>query len=329
MTPYWREKLRCFGWLIVVSLLLSGGRAIAQDNAVEVDDVTKSGLFSSILDEVDRQQKSLSEQVITFTEQIDTFFVDDENERQLNYSHIQLGYRYTHYRDKEYILEPIIDGVIHLPRTENRLTIELSSGSDIEDEGPASNAQQGRFGLGLIDSIKGVLTAKLTGGIRRVDSTFTGYINLRLYRQFLFDRWTLQLSEDLYKDSVVSRFSKTQILFERTVSENKRFGSITRNWHYFDLDSELNEQIFYLQHLFSERDALIYQLGIGWKRVLGESSNKLDNYYNLVRYSRRLHKEWLYLEISPQINYLRENDFSPEPLLMVQLTALLGNKKRH
>ena len=53
----------------------------------------KHNLVGKILNGVDNQQQSLSDKIVSFSETIDTFFINDDLERRINYSHIQLGYR--------------------------------------------------------------------------------------------------------------------------------------------------------------------------------------------------------------------------------------------
>ncbi|NOR51628.1 MAG: hypothetical protein GQ470_03325 [Gammaproteobacteria bacterium] len=327
-------------YIVTVLLLFMVGTPSFSSAAEErlPDDNTKEpGFIGAILDGVDQQHESLSEYVVGFSETIDTFFVSDDQERQLNYSHLQLGYRYTYYRAKDggSQFEPIIDARIHLPRTKNRLTLEVST-SDNEGGGDAT-AETGAvttepsstlgLGLGYLGDLAGLFTTKVRGGAKLVGSTVNFYTSLRLYRKLYFEEWTVQLSEKLYKDSIVKKLATTELQFERRVTATKLFRAISQNRYYFDLGYSLNSQTFYMMHQLSDREAIIYQVGAGWKRLLEEQDNRLESYYNLVRYSRKVYKDWLYFSISPQIQFLEENDFVPIPLLTMQLTAFLGNKK--
>jgi len=320
--------------LIFIAAVCQSRLVIAEEPPEElpVDSADQEmGLMGLILNTIDDQQASLSRSVIGFSENVDRYFINTEQDSRLNFSHIQLGYRYTLYEGNVSTLEPVISGRIHLPRTENRLSIEVSSSRDGNDpEADVTNDAERMLGLGLgyISDLPKLFTAKLRGGFKMVDSTFTFYSNLRLYRRFFFDTWSLQLSEDLYRDSVVSRLAKTEMLFERKISEKKLFRSITRNLYYFDLEYVQNDQTFYMIKQLSDKDALIYQLGASWTRPMVESEHSLDSYYNLIRYSRKVYKDWLFFEVSPQIYFLKENNFSPTPLLHVQFTAFFGNKKR-
>ncbi|MDH5778809.1 MAG: hypothetical protein OEZ33_11395, partial [Gammaproteobacteria bacterium] len=45
-----------------------------------------------------------------------------------------------------------------------------------------------------------------------------------------------------------------------------------------------------------------------------------------IRYRQRIHKDWLYAELRPEIVYKRENDFHPEPSLIFQIDMVFGDK---
>jgi len=300
------------------------------------------GLVDQMLSIVDEQHKTLSEQLVGFTETIDTFFISDDQEERINYTHIQLGYRYTQYKDNISVLEPILSTKIHLPRTQNRLTLEVSNKSlfDLVNNTATSNqagstnpvekapTDQGfNFGLGYTREISDFFNAKVTSGGNLSGNKFNAFINLQLYRKFFFNKWSLHLSEDLFRDSIISSRSTAQMLFERNISEDKLFRSISKNITYFDLGYSQNHQTFYVLQQLSSRDAIIYQVGSMWEKPLDLLNYKLENYYALVRYSRKIYKDWLFMEVSPQVQYLRSENFHPKPLLVLQFSAFFGNNK--
>ncbi len=301
-----------------------------------------------VLKGVERHHQTLSDQIVGFTEKIDTFFISDDQERRINYSHIQLGYRYTRYKNNSYLLDPIFDARIHLPRTENKLTLEISNNSPLDSASetttssaasatgatggtiPAEQSQAEQafnVGLGYAREISELLSAKVTTGGKLAGTQMNFYMNLQLYRKFFFNKWSLHLSEDLYRDRIIHTRSTAQILFERNISEDKLFRSISKNIYFYDKEYGQNHQTFYVLHQLSERDAMIYQIGGMWEKPLEILDYNLEGYYSLVRYSRKIHKNWLFMEISPQVHFLRSENFHPEPLLVLQLSAFFGNNK--
>ncbi|MDX8387973.1 MAG: hypothetical protein R8M46_05500 [Ghiorsea sp.] len=306
------------------------------------DSYAKRGFVDDLLNEVDYQQQSLSTHLIDFTETIDTFFISDDVESRINYSYIQLGYRYTRYKDGTEQLDPVFTAHIHLPRTQNRLTLEVSNNSlfsssndasSVNSAGSSSPVDQNNIdqalhiGLGYVREFSELFNAKLTGGARVFGHKMKLFINLQLYSEFFFKKWSLRLSEDLYRDNIVFSTAITQVLFERKISDDQLFRSISKNIYYEDLGYSQNHQTLYVFDQLSKRDAMIYQVGAMWENKHGLSDYALDNYYAMVRYSRMIYKDWLFMEISPQVQYLETENFHPKPLIALQFSAFFGNNK--
>ena len=303
------------------------------------DTYSQPNFFDNILNEVDYQHKSLSEQLVEFTEQIDTFFISDDQERRINYSHIQLGYRYTRYQDDPSLMDPVFQARLHLPRTQNRLTVEVSNNNPFDpindiatntssDTNPADQTDQTlNIGLGYARAITDLLDFKVTGGTRLAGDRMKVFINLQVYRKFFFYKWSLHLSEDLYRDNVIFNRATAQMLFERSIGDDRLFRSITKNITYSDLGYAQNHQTFYVLDQLSTRDAIIYQVGSMWEKQFGLLDYELENYYTMVRYSRKIYRDWLFMELSPQVQYLRTENFHPKPLISLQVTAFFGNNQ--
>ena len=307
-----------------------------------LDTYAETDFLDEILNEIDHQHQSLSEEIVEFTDEIDTFFISDDQEKRINYSHIQLGYRYTFYKDDPTQIDPIFQARVHLPRTQNRLTLEISNNNPFDPiNNTATSTSTGNsnptdqtlddqalnIGLGYARKFSELFNTKLTGGTRLAGNKVNLFINLQFYRKFFFEKWSLHLSEDLYRDNIVFSRATTQMLFERTISDDQLFQSITKNIHYYDLGYTQNHQTFYVFDQLSSRDAIIYQVGSMWERPLDLLGYELENYYAMVRYSRKIYRDWLFMEVSPQVHYLKAEDFHPKPLIALQFTAFFGNNK--
>jgi hypothetical protein len=83
-------------------------------------------------------------------------------------------------------------------------------------------------------------------------------------------------------------------------------------------------QAFTIFHTLNERTALLYQAS-----VIGTDKPKLQEtgYVLLTRYRYRLHKEWVFFEVSPQLFFPKTDDFKLNALLLLRLEMLLGGKQ--
>ena len=299
--------------------------------------VMSSSDAQPIEESIDYYQLTLSEYLIDFTNQIDRFFITDDQEQRMNYSHLHFGYRYVDYQGNNYLLEPVFEARFHLPRVEDFLSVNITNMNNFKSSDDAAAGKtndpavegpldQGvKLAIGYARDVSDAFAVKATSGAHWVNDGLNPFVNLRLENVFLFDPWALTLSEDLYHDSIIHSRATTQIHFERKMGEDMVFQSNSKNIYYYDLGYTQMHQTFSVLHQLSERDAFIYQAGGMWEKPLDVVDFQLENYYTLVRYSRKLHKNWLFLEVSPQVHFPRTADFEPEPLLMLQLTAFIGN----
>lgn len=75
-----------------------------------------------------------------------------------------------------------------------------------------------------------------------------------------------------------------------------------------------------------ERTAMLYQASaIGVSDASGQA--RVTDYVVLMLYRRRLHREWTYLEISPQLHFPRERNFTASGMLSVRLEILFDKSR--
>ena len=94
------------------------------------------------------------------------------------------------------------------------------------------------------------------------------------------------------------------------------FGRWTNQNDYFDLS-----QTFSFIHTLSQRRAISYDIG-----VFGNSEPKVHatNYLLGARYRQVIHSDYLFMELIPQIDYRRENDFRAEYSFTLRLEMVFS-----
>jgi len=97
------------------------------------------------------------------------------------------------------------------------------------------------------------------------------------------------------------------VVLERLLTQNYLFRMTTLvDWRDENDTLEFG-QTFKIFNDLSERDAIVYQLG-----VFGTSFShpSIDTYYISADYRRRLYKDWLYMNVIPELAFPREESFS-------------------
>jgi len=74
-------------------------------------------------------------------------------------------------------------------------------------------------------------------------------------------------------------------------------------------------------HTLSDRAAMLYQASI---LGVSEPEPQKTAYVLLTRYRYRLHKNWVFYEITPQLNFPRTDDFRLNASLLLRLEILFG-----
>lgn len=135
--------------------------------------------------------------------------------------------------------------------------------------------------------------------------------------------WRMKIAETLFWFSTSGLGETTQLDMEHVLSEPVLFrATSTATCHETTQICELS-QAFTIFHTLNERTALLYQASI-----LGLNKPRLEEtaYVLLTRYRYRMHREWIFLEVSPQLSFPRADDFRLNAFLLFRLEFLFGGK---
>jgi hypothetical protein len=83
-------------------------------------------------------------------------------------------------------------------------------------------------------------------------------------------------------------------------------------------------QDFSIYHTINERTALLYQAS-----VIGISNPQYEvtDYVAMIHYRYRLHRQWMFFELSPQLHFPKENNFQSSFALSMRLEVLFDGSK--
>jgi hypothetical protein len=149
------------------------------------------------------------------------------------------------------------------------------------------------------------------------------YFRLRFMSDYDLSNWKLRFNETLYWFDSIGYGADTYIDLERKISDKTLFrASSIAAW------SDLNDyfslsQFFTLFHTVSDRRATSYYVG-----VIGKSQPEIyaTDYLIGFQYRQKIHKDWLFFEINPQIQYPKNDAFRPAHTLLLQVEAFFGTE---
>ena len=263
---------------------------------------------------------SVSSAVKVVGKQMDAYFAGEQFEADENASYVRIraGNRWV----EGGRFEPDFDYKfrVDLPGTKKRYRLVLKYGDDNEKSLESRNRPseealpQGEqsFFAGLVKNViseSGRWEGKVSGGVK-VRLPPDPFVRLSGKRYFdMGDVWSSHFRTGVeWFNSDGFRWEGDQV-FERLVFNDLLF----RTQSSLDWREELDKlefgQTFSLYQAWSEKEAVEYQIG-----AFGTSLSKarVDTYYISASYRHNLYKDWLYMQVIPELAFLRENEFTGE-----------------
>jgi hypothetical protein len=289
---------------------------------------------------LDRPHDLLSRRVEAYSRNLDNFFGDPNRAYDSTGSTLQIRSHVTFFEGGVRESKSDVHANISLPKTEDRLRLIVQRGVEAATQTAAErdikNAtgstqvaapgapQDNSYYLGLkalAAQVFGVALSAEAGA--KFGRPIDPYVRLRAFRDFNFSQWQIRASETpLWKRSDGSS-AASEVNFTRPLDEiwQLRFTS-KATWRsttrYFDL-----AQIGALYYTPDPRTAANFELGAF---APSDRSLKLAVYSVTLRVRRQIYRDWLYLEVTPQILYQEANGFSATRSLMLNLETLFGDR---
>jgi hypothetical protein len=136
--------------------------------------------------------------------------------------------------------------------------------------------------------------------------------------------WRLTATQSMYWFNTLGVGETSELDLERFISEPVLFrATSTATWlndkQNFDLRQDLS-----IYHTLNDRTALLYQAS-----VIGVSNPAyaVTDYVVLLLYRYRMHREWLFFELSPQLHFPQVMKYQPSPALSMRLEALFDESR--
>lgn len=293
-------------------------------------------LTDDVIDGLDTSRDYLSGKLIGFVSGVDRFFGDDRHYQETNDSVFQLDTTRVMGYGGEHKIVLSARANVHLPMAEKKLHLLMETNPDrnaVVDPKQTRTAPLNEpatpesLGLALrlarAEVERWFLSAD--AGLKFQGLHVTPFARTRASLAVPVDQWRVKLAETAFWFNTIGTGETTQLDLERTISEPLLFRATSvatwlNNTHNFDLRQDLT--VF---HTLDERTAFLYQTS-----VIGVSQpvTQVTDYVVLMQYRYRLHKKWMYFDLSPQLHFPRERNFRLSPLLSLRLEMMFDESKQ-
>ena len=290
---------------------------------------------------LEKSHDYLAEKIVRLANYLDRFFGGNRHYQESNDSAVQLDLtRVVGYGgDPKFNLAAKAN--LRLPATEGRLHLLLETDPEqnttqpTQDQVAANNnksitpgskvASSGNLALAgrYENSDENFWHVRTDGGLK-FPIPITPFVRTRASFEKPLNEWRLKGSQSLYWFKNLGVGETTQVDLERFISEPMLFrASSNATWlkdrKNFDL-----RQDFSVYHTLDDRTALLYQASV--IGITNPQAQVMD-YVVLMLYRRRIHKDWVFLELSPQLHFPRERNYRLSPTLSMRLEMLFEGKK--
>lgn len=275
----------------------------------------------------------VSDGVETVAKYMDIFFADEKIYQESTKSYAILSGKAITDKHGETRYAGDLRIKIDLPKTKKKMKLVLESDTEQElqsgldhpaEQSPGKAASEADYYAALQRELAEFDEWKFYSSLGlKLRIPLDPFLRIRATRLENFAKWKMRFSETLFWFDSLGTGAASLLEFDRTMYNNLLFRSTSSAiWKDETDDYELT-QSFKLFHEITERRAVSYTIAAyGTNKPTIHSTSYLFN----IRYRQRIHKDWLFIEIKPEVLYERENDFHPEPTLTLQVDMIFGNK---
>ncbi len=304
---------------------------------------TDESLRYSVFDEpdppsmMDTTNAYLSELVLDFSEYIDHGLAKEEDEEAIpnrSYIKITTSGKYSHrgYYESDERIAVRID----LPHTERDWKLTLETDPDDYDD-----LESKQRGIPSDNSSKN----GAFGGVRLQGEQISHWktnFDIGVKLRFPIDPFT---RAEIYRVGKLSENWTSGFKQEIFYFNSKGLGSLSELDFYYDVD-EANGQIFKIgssaQYLYDddqwellhqasyydridEKNLMEYSLGVS---LLPYEEKEVSNYWLSASWIHKLYKHWLFLTVTPQLEFPREFDYKFNPGVFIELEAFFSKNRK-
>lgn len=263
-------------------------------------------------------------QAVNMGEWLDYFFNDERLEDEINYTRLRFRGD-AFFQDGEGVeLSPDVDIKLSIPGLERRLVLflngDLNDGfDDAETEGDRLDPEEDEnvlLGLQTFLNATRRFNVSIRGGVRFRDGSPVVFAGPRYRKIFDLDPWALRVTAEArwFTDEGVA--TRAFLDFDRRFSEDLFF-RFTPGTSWSEEDENLEYRAAaWLYHRLSHKTVLRYS-------VLGkfdtDTDDSLVNARLRVEWRQKIIRDWLVVELAPEVTFPADRDYQPTWGILVRL----------
>jgi hypothetical protein len=287
----------------------------------------------AVIGVIDTPREYLSRKFIGFVSGVDRFFGDDLYQDQINDSVLLLDLDHAsgYGGQNRFVLSGWAK--VHLPATERNLHLVLESDPD---KNPAVDPKQTpplkqpttpeSYSAALRYEKAQAESWHLTtdAGLKFRGLNTSPFVRARASLGQPLGQWLVRPAETLFWFNSTGAGAATQIDLDRPIDNELLFRTTSNaTWLHDQQNFDLRQDLSLYQWL-DDRTTLLYQASaIG----VSEPNSRVLDYVVLLVYRRRVHRDWVYLELTPQLHFPWERSYRMSSAFSMRLELLFDEAR--
>ena len=296
---------------------------------------------SDSFDSMEAPRDYLSGKITSFASYIDRFFGGDRHYQESNQSVVQVDLsRSTGYggndkfdlSTKLNLRLPVSEGQLHLlleTAPEQNITAEPTKSRAVQVAPPVSNTATSK-------SVAAALRYEKKEESRWFYSTDAGvqfhgivadpnpFARARGSYSLPLGQWRLKAAETLFLFYSIGAGESTQLDLERIISAPLLFRASSNVTWLKDTQNFNLHQDLSIYHTLTDRTALLYQASANG---ISNPHYQMTDFVVLLLYRYRMHQQWLFFELSPQLHFPRDRQYQYSPAINMRLEILFDESR--
>lgn len=292
---------------------------------------------------IDLQRDFISDSFLDLASEIDSFFGDDRNFTETNKSVLQVDVAQVMGRNGSPVVALTYKAKFILPNAQKRFHLLLESNPDQNLPGTTLAQQQQPKEVTLFkefstpDSYGAALRfenkdnnhwrysadggIKADGGAGIIDISIHQFARASVSFTNPMKLAQLKLTESFYTFNTTGPGENTLLELDHHISSKILFRSTSGATFLYDKEFFDLHQDFSIFHTLDRDVSLLYQMTANG---VSRPSSEVSEYVALVLYRQRLHQDWIFLELNPQLHYPKATNFLLDAQFIARLEFMLS-----
>ena len=262
---------------------------------------------------------------------IDSFFAADQAFEESTRSYARLRFDTILDQDTQLSFKGNVRVRIDLPRTERKLKLLIES--DTRDTTDPARNQIDQTPVEAVKRQDYLISVEQVENLNAWDIRPAAgiklrwipdpFVRIRATRYQDLDGWLMRTAGNLFWFVSEGAGATSTLDFDRAMGETALFRSgTTLRWA--ETDQFLTaEQLMSIYQRIDPRRYIVYQAGAVATR---NPDWAMQQYFVAVHFRKNVYKNWLFMEVIPQINYTVDRDFRADPALTFRIEGVFGQE---